>query len=418
MDDFVALLEPISNTLAHLTIRESYDKTIPLREILSACPNLTSLTMSQRNVHDFSSYPMSTWPNMANLSIEYTKGELTRDHIISLCKRFPALRNLHLYPCQDLESALWIPRYCPLLTSVSLKIHPPHVGVTYTNGSAGCEQLAMTKISIYLEEDWEEEDGNLVDVDTILWQHHETLEDIEWNIHPEIDIGDIYRIQYPRLKKLSLCTAASWMIRNAPILEDLTMTSIAISTDSRMLDTPPPRLKKLEMKVDDDEDLVHEKDIERYLQLVSQQCVLHELAIHFADSEMSSAALAGICSLNTLQRLMIGFRCEWDQFQMEWFLDALVDKCPYISCLEIKCTNAPSTYCIDALKELGYLRQFAFSIRGTEGYVSFWLAIQTFQQLKHIRIYPAIENTPVEIERLRQQRRDMTIISDRKFQRF
>lgn len=402
-----------------MTIHESYDKMIPFREILSACPNLASLTMCQRKVHDFSSYPMSTWPNMANLSIEYTKEELTRDHIISICKRFPALKNLHLYPCQDLDSALLIPRYCPLLKSVALKIHMFHVGVTYSNESTGREQLAMTKLSINLEY-WEEGD-DLVDVDTILWQHHETLEDIEWNIHPEIDIGNIYRIQYPRLKKLALYNAASWMIPNAPMLEDLTMTSIAISADSCMLYTPPPpppRLKKLEMKVDDDDDLVHEKDIERYLQLVSQQCVLHELTIHFADSEMCSAALAGICGLNTLQRLMIGFRWEWDQFQMEWFLDALVDKCPYISCLEIKCRNAPSTYCIDALKELRYLRQFAFSISGTEGYGSFWLAIRTFQQLKHIRIYPAIDDTPVEVERLRQQRRDMEIIFHRKFQRF
>ncbi|KAJ8657655.1 hypothetical protein O0I10_006721 [Lichtheimia ornata] len=415
-DDFRQSLASISSTLTHLTIHEQYDGMLFLGEILTVCPNLVSLIMTQYGDDDFSNLPITTCPNMATLSIKRTEEdtELTRADIIHLCTRFPALKKLNLYPCRDLEATLMVPQYCRLLTSVELEIHIFDLDVTYV--SSASQELAMRKLSVYVE-DWQEVEG-FVDVSPILRQHHTTLEEIYWDIYPERDYGQLHHMRYPHLTTLSLCTSGSWILRNAPMLEALKMSSMAINTDSRMLDTIPPHLKKIEFVFDDGIELEDKDAIVRYLHRVSQQSPLREFVIRFESLNSFGNVLDATCRLNTLQRLMMGVRGNWDLYQMERFFDRLVNGCPYLSCLEIDCMNAPSTYSLDTLKRLEHLKQFAFSIMDTDGYDSFWNSIRTFSQLKVIQMYPANAVNKSVIRDLEENRRDMKVIMSGIFKGF
>ncbi|KAJ8657602.1 hypothetical protein O0I10_006666 [Lichtheimia ornata] len=417
IDDFVPLLESINSTLTHLTIHGARHNLLCLTEILTACPNLVSLTLSQNDNDDLSHLPMTTWPNMETLSIECSDADVTEDEIIRLCKCFPSLKMFHLYPCYDIKSALVVPQYCPLLKSVDLEIYMVYVAVMYTNESSGYEEMSMRKLSVNID-DWDEDDDLQVDIGTIIRQHHTTLEDIEWHIHPERDYEDLYHLQYPQLKKLELSSSGSWILRNAPILEELRMSSRAINNDPAMLNTIPPRSKKLELELDDGIEIEDKDDIVRYLHRVSDQCALHEFAIHVNNPSTFRNVLDATCRLNTLQRLMMGVRGNWDLYQMERSFDSLVNGCPYLSCLEIDCMNAPSTYSLDTLKRLERLKQFAFCIMDTNGYDSLWHSIRTFSQLQCIQIHPANAVNKSVIRDLKEQRRDMKVIVDEIFKRF
>ncbi|CDH57657.1 predicted protein [Lichtheimia corymbifera JMRC:FSU:9682] len=148
-DDLVSLLESISTTLTHLTMHQEDLCVISIINALTACPNLVSLAMCPIEGDDITSLPMTTWPNMTALSVEVMEDELTRDAIRHLCERFPSLKKLHLSPCHDFESALLVPQYCPLLTSVGLNVDMYGIGVTYVNEATGSEELAMKKLSIW-----------------------------------------------------------------------------------------------------------------------------------------------------------------------------------------------------------------------------------------------------------------------------
>ncbi|KAJ8657586.1 hypothetical protein O0I10_006650 [Lichtheimia ornata] len=416
IDDLVPLLLSISSTLTKLTIHEGWHDMLFLVDILTACPNLVSLTMSQYDGEDLGHLPSPTWPNLQTFSIEYSNHELTREQIVRLCQCFPSLKKLHLYPCPDLESALLISRYYSLLTRMELEVYMGHVGVTYMNENNGSHHLAMTKLSVIIQ-DWDDED-DVVDMAPIFRQHHATLEVIEWNMEIERDYEGLHHLTFPCLKKLSLCTSGSWILRNAPIVEELKMATIAINEDPAMLNTIPPRLKRLEFKFDNGRQLENKEAIVQYLRRVSQQSSLHEFGIRVDFSNTLGSIPDAICGLNTLQRLMIGANEDWSPYQMERFFTSLVNGCPSLSCLEIDCMNAPSTYSLDTLKRLERLKQFAFSIKDTDGYDSFWHSLRTFSQLKCIQMYPANAVNKAVIRDLKAHRRDMKVIVDGIFKRF
>lgn len=389
---------------------------LSLHDTLAACPILVSLTISLYDREDLSQLPMTTWPNMKTLSIEFQDEELTRDDVINLCQRFPSLKKFHLYPCLDVDCALLIPRHCPLLKSVQLDIYMLSVGVTCIDEGLGSEGITVTNLSINIEDF--EVDDDFMDISSIFRQHHSTLEAIEWNIFPEGDYRHLHQLQYPQLKKLSLYTSGSWILRNAPILKELKVSSSALNADPTTLNTIPPGLRKLKFKFDDGIELADKEASARYLHRISQQCILHEFGIRFFTSQTYGNVLDEIPRLTTLQRLMIGVHGEWNPYEMERFLDSLVNGCPYLSCLEIDCMNAPSTYSLNTLKRLECLNRFAFSIRGTDGYDSFWDAIRNFSQLKCIRMYPANAVSKSVIRNLKEHRRDMKVFVDGIFKRF
>lgn len=424
MYDFVASLQSIGSRLTHLAVYEIDgaafediipEDTFPVAKILSSCPNLVSFSVIQQDAYDFNLLPMATWSNMTTLTIS-SGATLTRDHIISICQRFPSLKKLDLCPCDSIESALMIPRFCPTLKSVEIDIQDSAVGVIYSDCSIGHqEELTVTKLSVLIDWTW---DDMFERTATLIQQHHTTLEDIQWIIAPAHDHQGFYSIQYPRLKKLSVNFGGWWILLNAPIVEDLFLASPSIIDNPQVLDTIPPNLKALELRLNEGPMPVNRDTIEQYLYRVSQQCHLQELAIHFDNLYNLFRTRGAITRFNTLQCLVVGFDDGWDHNEMERFFDAVVIGCPDLSSLEISCGNSPSTYSINALKQLRHLEQMTFSIEDTDGYDSFWNAIRTFSHLKRIRIYPADQVNHAEIRRLKEQRRDMKIIVDDQFERF
>lgn len=95
----------------------------PVAETLSACPNLVSFSICPPYAYDFSSLPMTPWPNLTALTFHSELEPFTRDQVISVCQRFPALKELDLFPCEDIDLVLMIPRYCPLLKSVEVEMY-------------------------------------------------------------------------------------------------------------------------------------------------------------------------------------------------------------------------------------------------------------------------------------------------------
>ncbi|KAJ8657992.1 hypothetical protein O0I10_006263 [Lichtheimia ornata] len=225
-------------------------------------------------------------------------------------------------------------------------------------------------------------------------------------------------MQYPRLKKLSLLTSAPSILQNAPILEELKMTSNAIKANPAILDTIPSTLKKLKLKLEDGRNHVDPNTIERYLGRVAQQCQIQELTIHVDMFVAFENVLQAVYRFSMLQRLMLKFRRDWQPYQTERFLEGLVNACPHLSSLGIDCNHAPSTYSMNALKRLVHLKEFAFSIKDMGPYDSFWHELRTFSQLKCIRVRDEDPITKFQIRQLKKHRPDMNVIIDGWYQPF
>lgn len=264
---------------------------------------------------------------------------------------------------------------------------------------------------------WTPEYDTCKNTTSIIKQHYRTLEHIEWDVDTSWDTETIGDLQFPRLKILRILSSGWQIPRNAPMLEELRLTSGIIGTHPAVLDTIPPRLTKLELQLDNDEADAAPVDIsgiEHYLDRFARQQQLLELVIHFDNEQQDiNDLLEAIFHHHQLQCLKISFAEDLGSYDFETFLDGLVKSCPRLSCLELKCGNAPSIHAINTLKQLEYLTQLRLPISGADDPDRFWNAIRTFAQLKHITIYPACEVKDQHVKYLKQHRPDMKIDVDR-----
>lgn len=235
-----------------------------------------------------------------------------------------------------------------------------------------------------------------------------TLKHLELRI--DLDNDDSYDVQYPLLERLVLNSSAWWIPRNAPMLQELTMSLYTINTNPAVLDTILPNMKKLELELAGGPFLVDKTLIESYLQRLAHGCQLKYLVVYFSCSDNISSMLDAICHLGQLDSLEICVWRKWKCNEMERFLEKLVIGCPLLRLLRIKCHNAPSTTSINNLKRLAHLEQLAFSVHGIENDYQFWSEIKTFPQLKHIWIYFAKSASDSWISYLKKQRPDITIM--------
>lgn len=96
---------------------------------------------------------------------------------------------------------------------------------------------------------------------------------------------------------------------------------------------------------------------------------------------------------------------------MEGFFGRLVQACPHLASLGLKCKNPPSIDALDTLKRLKHLYHFGFQIDWTDGNDAFWHAFENFSQIKSIRIYPEYPDNNPRIQHLIKQRPAMSIIT-------
>ncbi|KAJ8657966.1 hypothetical protein O0I10_006237 [Lichtheimia ornata] len=417
-DHFVSSLESISKTLMHLSIELGIGLMLPIAKIMSTFPNLVSLTLPQSRVADLSSLPMTTWPNLKWLDICRAQEPITCDQTIGICRRFPSLNHLGLHPCSDIQAVFIISDYLPSMNSLLINLSDKSLDIIFSNFGPLNETIGITSITVESfvppNDDTSvdvDSDDTFVDIGSVLKQHRKILEKIVWDMDDESNNRDIYDIQYPRLKKLTLNKSGWWIPRNAPLLEELIMTSEAINNHPAVLDTIPTNLKKLEFRLDEGPELVDPSTIKGYLDRISQHSHhLRHLILHSYTSDSIVNVLDTIYPLKQLERLMINITLHCNTHQMDRFVGQLVRGCPNLTCLVIMCREALPTHSINALKRLKNLKQCTFAMERTnDDGGSFWHALETFTQLKWVSIHPAMVTNIEDITRLKEKRPDMTI---------
>lgn len=197
------------------------------------------------------------------------------------------------------------------------------------------------------------------------------------------------------------------------------MTWQAINIHPAVLDMIPPKLKRLEFMLDVGPDIVGTSAIKQYIDRIARYSHLHELIMNSYTMDNILDVVDAIHRLEQLNRLMIRVGAHCDPNQMNGFVDQLSRGCPSLTCLEINCRNGLSTRSINALKQLENLQQCSFSIDQTnDNDDSIWHALETFTQLKRIRIYPVIPSNLIGIRHLKEKRPDMMIYLDQFFRCF
>ncbi|CDH60957.1 predicted protein [Lichtheimia corymbifera JMRC:FSU:9682] len=233
-------------------------------------------------------------------------------------------------------------------------------------------------------------DDNFKDTISLLKKHHATLEWLKLRMYLKKDAYGVFSIAYPRLKRLDLDYSGWWILRNAPVLEELVLTCATIEDHPTVFNLIPAKLKTLKMDITPHYKFQRIPDITRYFHRHSVQpnttYFLQELVIHTHKMENVEMMLEGISHVKQLERLMIWYM-DWDASQMDTFIDQLANGCHRLSCLKIHSLKTPSPHAVNALKRLEYLSRFAFRIKdkdSTEG--RFWDAIETLTQTKCIEI--------------------------------
>lgn len=362
---------------------------IPIADIPQSCPNLVALDIHPCNIGDFTSIQMNTWPKITTLVLsnawEYS---ITYDQIASIGKRFPSLKKLQLYACKDVQALLVVLENYPSMND--LEVDADAFGsFDFTFSDQGCKSkgIGITTLSVKSDSMCVGQSGKLWStITSVLQQHLKTLEDVKFFFDAGDPDATMYDIEYPRLKRLFLQHSGWWIPRKASRLEDLVIHSYGVPHFDRLPDAIPPNLKKLDMKME----CLHPSAYrlyEQYLLRFVHYSQLEQLVNHFHKAKDIDDMLNTVHHLHQLQCLIFTFDDEWEPTQMQRFLEELGNACPSLTFLEIGCTNAPSTKAMDALKRLEHLEGIIFSIVDTAGDDCFWYAIDSFSQLKSIRVY-------------------------------
>lgn len=386
---------------------------LPIEEILVNCPNLVYLDISQPFPADIRSLSMTTWPKITTLILFSNAGHMTtRDDIIPIAKRFPSLKKLQFFPCEDMEAMRVVMDYYPWMNNLEIYEFEVGFNTVFSEDGPRRQERAITNLTI---------DMHAIEIDRwesalhVLRQHQQTLEDISLEADVPSVNEEIYNIEYPCLKKLCIRNSGMWIPRNAPMLEEMKISCFTFGEESTVPDALPPKLKKLELDLDHGYHRVDKAPYAQYVHRYARHPHLKELVVHLHSSDTIVNVLEAILHLGQLERLMIRFTDDWDTTQMQGYIDALVKGCPNVSSLGISCNNAPSTYSMNALKRLEHLEQFGFSLKDVDDHDGFWHAIQAFPQLKSIHIYPFNSINMHHLARLQQRRPGLKIVVDHNF---
>lgn len=394
-----------------------HDYVLPMADILMACPNLVSLTMKQPSNVDLSALPMTTtWSKMTTLSVSDATDDITTDHVVEIWKRLPSLKELSLHPCSDIQSAFVVSDYCASMRKIGLYMSSRHTKLTYLDQGHQFKGHGITDLSFH---GGSPTSISYHDICNLLMRYCRTLDFLEWGMDLHIQNDDIYSICYPQLKKLVIsCIGCGWWLpASAPLLEEFDISSHAIETTDKVLETIPPKLQKLTMGIDTLS--LHDKTpITQYLSRIAQHCHLTHFTVYLHSDDLVREILDAICRLNQLEHLAILYTDHWEEDEMEEFFDQLVKGCPRLTRLELKADAPPSLYSMNALKQLKQLKEFTFSIGWCDNGPPFLDTVQALSQVKRMRIYPRIAEDMQTISHLRQQRPDMKIILDERFRQF
>ncbi|KAI7874292.1 hypothetical protein K492DRAFT_211654 [Lichtheimia hyalospora FSU 10163] len=429
---FISSLQSVCSTLTHMSIYLPNGYSPPIANILLTCTQLESLQVFQAYDVDLRSIPTTTiLPNLTTFTLDCTVREITYDQVLMVLNRFPYLQYLTLNPCPDPRSMIAIPQHCPSLRGLQLGIC--YVGVNLprerlkeeisSDEHQGLEILSLlgTQESTY----------NWKDIDRLLNQHCNTLELIELNVTISRNDNDtIRRVHYPRLKKLFLHHVDAsqpcfgwWIPEFAPLLQELELTAHVIMSNPAILNTTPPKLRKLVLRLDTTFSFDRQRAVERYLRGFihqgQQPSTLKELELSLVQVNPTVHSPHGILNvvsqMDQLQHLMISFAHHVNT--MEEYLEILARGCHCLTRLEIQCNNVPLRYSLSSLRWLTRLKQLALPI-GYDTTSNFWEPLQSMTQLKHIKIYPENAVFMLNARRFKEKRPNVKLMISNGFERF
>ncbi|CDS10639.1 hypothetical protein LRAMOSA11125 [Lichtheimia ramosa] len=313
VEHIVSSLKHISNTLTQLSLRLQDGPDVSLATILMTCPNLTWLHMNAAHDVGLSSLPMTTWPKLRTLYIQGTGNDITCDQIIGIWKRLPSLTTLHLHPCTNIQSTFIVTDFCPSMNSIGIKVSGSGIGfdvndsgiaLTFKRKGHPSDEIGVTHLALRYERFVDQ--IMMVDINPTLRKHGNTLQDLNLkDFILEMDLAVSQDIQYPRLMKLDLDGSAWWIPRNAPMLQELTLTANTILAHPTVLDTIPANLKKLQLLLAGGRRIVDQTRLAAYLDGLAHQSQLKELVISSSRVDDLGNMFDAICHLDQLERLNV-----------------------------------------------------------------------------------------------------------------
>lgn len=355
-----------------------------------------------------------TWPKLRRLAIYEIQDGITPDTVLAISQRFPSLSRLYLHPW-NVESALVVPQCYPRMNTVELAMDDAGLEGGYYEGD-GCKQHAITRFTI---EEQHEGENTCENLSALLKQNHTTIETMTWDINPHSDDHELYDIQYPLLKQLTLGLSGWWIPQKSPMLQELKIDSRTLSVSAAVFDCIPPNLKKLEFNLSIGEQLDDKTPIAHYLKRLSQHPLLNELVIHFDRSFDIDNVLDAIVCLARLVRLTINLPPATNSSRVQRFLEELTNGCPYLRCLEMKCGHSPTS--ILALRLLKHLKYLAISVEHPFypfNYNGFWDDVKELSRLNAFQVTRNMVDNMDDIGYLKAQRPDLKIFVDKRFTRF
>lgn len=281
------------------------------------------------------------------------------------------------------------------MRSVHLDIEDDSVKITFSDHGHPIQEQGITELYIDIHGNSQEICTDH-DIKALLRIHQSTLHFLQWdtefddeNEAMNIDQDAAYDIEFPVLKVLCIDNAGWWILRNGFMLEELDITTSTVSMNTNVLDTIPPKLQKLEIRLGSSPELESNTLIIDYLDRISQQCSLKDLGMEFHSEGDFEEVIDAICHLHQLERLSIRILDNWDPHHMEASLNKLITGCPFLTSLKILPYNEASTRAISTLKRLEHLKELPFHIEDMGANEGSWYAIHSFSHLKTLRIYPA-----------------------------
>lgn len=407
---FLTALKSVSSTLTYLEVEVKNDIELWADQLILACPNLVTLRLYDPPHTHLSPVTLQTWPTLTTLSIHNkSKNKITTQEIIGIWERFPSLKELDIYPCEDLESAFIVSEYTQLLNRLRLALFGPRIHLYYQHEEHSSEGVGLKSFLIVTDTvNWNERIAE--DIGSIIKQYNKTLVHLDWISDRSRGSETIEHLQYPRLKKLGVSSSGWQITRNAPLLEELKLSYTVISEHPPVLDMIPPHLKKLELDLRRAPQGFDMSLIQRYFNRIAQTVQLKELVMLFNYAHPIKNKLGVVYRLAHLECLMIRHFMNWEEDEINNFLDGLVQACPRLTRLELQLMSPPATSSVNILKRLEHFQQFEFRVKKDSQDDAFWHAICTFPQLKRITLYPDYDVVDRHIKHVRRQRPDLNII--------
>ncbi|KAJ8657647.1 hypothetical protein O0I10_006713 [Lichtheimia ornata] len=388
IDDFVSSLESISSTLTHFrtgTMDVQPNASVsPFTGVLLACPNLVSLEIYQPIDTDLCDLPKMTWPKLTTLAIVNGRKVFSCDEIRAICERFPSLKLLSIGSCSDLLSIPIIHQYYPSMRSLQVVAECPLIHLRYSDEGPDYEEPGITNLAIWMDQ-WNHDEQPVPDIGVLLKQHHHTVESIVMRVHTAVEDPRVYDIKYPRLKTLELYNIGGWILRHAPMLQELQMAQQTFITTPAVLDTIPSKLKELRLTHVDGSQVDNKSPIVKYLHRFIHHPHLCDLVIHTNNMNMMGSILDVIGRLRQLRSLLFMYD-EWDPKAMESFFSKLSHGCPHLAHLGLNSFKAPSAACMLALKPLANLKTMSISIAPSDGDPTFFVAMVSLLQLQSVHV--------------------------------